>query len=688
MHDPRPSRQLSAVAALGLLLSGDQLLACKGGKDGPVGGDSGGASPEAAPWDDLDPVALEPLRPFLSTELTRAQSPTRLTALRSIPLTVAVDDADGRGWVLDGRYRHDPSSHCLTLDEWPELDPDGAYQGDCQDGQAQVQRGVFSPEGHLLAATADATHQAFWVLLDSGLLARAAADPTAHAFEMLRPAPVTTLADTDTGPFLMAADGEGGVVLADAERLRWLDHEGVEQASVEVAGSDTQGSDVQVLDLLVQEGQAWCLTDTALLRWQGADLETVRAVAGTGGRLADGWASLPAEGQLVELSTEQSVAVEGLTGPLSRWGDRTWAAVQGGLVRIEAGAEVARFSTEPVVDLVVQATSELAVLHEGGRVAVYGDETALQGAAPLQLTLVSYLENPKNGADDEDVCSGGTRKLDEVIALATQARGLLDDLPAPVALGIIPAVAQASILCEREADLRAIWEGERIATGLFFREEADTELSDALDLEAHLQGQAEAHLAQGIPIRWTRGADHYGGDWPMALQATALSDEVLAPDLGIWDEIEAEDIRSKDPLPWHADQPRTAWHPGSSGDDGDTIVRPGNSISLFDIAGCPNTWIRECKELTLGGANTVQEDDIEVISLDLFRALAVRSADGPDHWSFHLPALGAFEYQDGCTVEDRIWQGEACEARLIQQFLLDVHGRYVSAGLAAWWLPD
>lgn len=643
--------------------------------DGGDGGDGGGDVP--APWEGLDPVALDPLRPFLRVTLPQATAPDRLASLGEVPFTFVLDPGFGTAWVLDSRYRHDPSAWCVDLAEWPELDPDGSRQGTCREGCARIQRGDLSPNGGLVALAADPAGQAVWTLHDNGMLGRASADPIGNPLDLLRLAQVGTVPLVGPGPSRLVADGAGGLLLSDGASLRRLDGAGKELGRVDLAATE----------LTLVDGVAWALAEGGLWTWEGEDLALAVEADTTGGRLADGLATLPAEGLLVDLATGVRAPIEGLTGPVARDDGRTWVAVTEGLARVVDGAVAARHTLDPVLDLRVQGTGEVAALHDDGTVGVYGDETALPGPAPLGITLVAFLEDPKEGSVAWKSCDGGVRTIDAAIRLATQARVLLDDLPAPTALGIIPAVTEATLRCELEEELRGVWEGERIAPGLFFRDETKVHLPDWKHLEDLLVAQAEGHEALGIPITWTRGADRYEGDWVQAIEASGLPLEVIAPDLAAWAQVDAADPRSKDPLPWFNSEPRTAWHP--TGDDVSPLLqRPGNSIALFDLSGCPNTWIRECKQLNLGGLDTIDQDDIDVLALDLFRALAVRSQDGPDNWSFHLPALGAFDYTVGCTVRHRRWEGEDCQAARVQDFLLDVQARYVDAGLATWWLPE
>jgi len=647
-------------------------------------------------------VALAPLRVFQRTALPQAVHPIRLLSLPAQPLSFVLDPQAGTAWVLDPHYHHDPESHCVDPALWPDWDDDPARHGSCPEGGVEERRGALAPPAGLVALAVDEAAGQVWLLDPEGGLWQAPADPlVGNPLDFLRAADTgrPSLA-LGPGPFLLAADGRGDLVLSDGESLRWLDAKGSEQGRVSLAASQ----------LVLVDGVAWALAGDLLETWEGGALSLVATVDAGGAVLAPGVLSLPAEGRLVGLGARDldgsSVAVEGLTGPVATREGRTWAAVSEGLVEVEGGAIRLRQATDPVLDLVIQGTGEVAVLHQDQTVAVYGDETALPGAAPLDLTLVSFIENPKEGGNADkagEVCTGGRKSLDAVLYMAAQNRRMLADLPAPTALGIVPFAAQAAIDCKREADMVAVAEGDRLAPGLFFygeddptKGEGDT-ASPSLDLSALtalLQGQAAPLQALGLPLSWTRGADRYDGDWVSALVTTGLPGEVLAPDLSLLPDIGPFDPRSKEPWPPNTDQARTALHPTSA--DNPTVddpmvpitMRPGVGISVFDLGGCANLFVRECKEANLAGAPVITQDDLDVLALDLFRALAVRSAAGPDAWSFHLPALGVYDYTMDCAHQDRIWSGSDCQAGLLQAFLFDVQARYVDAGVAQWWSPD
>ena len=47
-----------------------------------------------------------------------------------------------------------------------------------------------------------------------------------------------------------------------------------------------------------------------------------------------------------------------------------------------------------------------------------------------------------------------------------------------------------------------------------------------------------------------------------------------------------------------------------------------------------------------------------------------------------------YDYTEGCTVTDRVWSGEGCQAARLQEWALSVHQRHVLGGTARLSLPS
>ncbi|MCB9778420.1 MAG: hypothetical protein H6742_07650 [Alphaproteobacteria bacterium] len=665
------------------------LLACA-----PDGGIA--PTPDPDPWLDLAPVPLQVDRELLRTALPDAEAPTRLVSLPAAPLTAAFDPAAGVGWVLDGRYRHSPRTACVPTDLWPELD-DGSRQGSCTVDQVEIHRGVLRGDAATVALAADPGDRAFLGLSADGVLWRAEADPlVGNPFDHLVPVPLATLDGVGAEGGLLASSGGGGV-LAQGTRLRWLHPSGEVLAEAETAAP--------VQDIVWSFGNPYVLTTESLGRYGDGDI----ALDGAGGRMAaDGeggaWVTLPERGLLVRIddvpSVVDQVEVEGLIGPVGAGGGVLVVATEEGLLFLEEGEEAHRTALPGIVDLVVQESGELAVLLDDGTVSVRVPE-ALQddGRAPVSFTLTTYLENPKP-TDSEPVCEEGEDSLRARFERAEANRQLLQDLPAEVALGIIPEVAEQAIACGRNPQLAKVWQGERISPGLFFYGEPESGTLEALeDWQAYATAQVSPLLLQGIPVRWYGGPERqiqWGGDWVRRVGTLGLAEDVLGIGLGVLPEIGSWDPRSKEAVPDDLRTPRTAWRPASTEDplaDGDSglVIRPGVPTSFYTLGGCANAFIYECKQAGLGGGQVIDEQDLGVAELLLWRAVALRSEAGPDHIGFHLPALGLDDYTEGCIRDARVWHAvdaeAGCRAEVLQAWFFDLQARYVSAGLVQWWAP-
>jgi len=659
------------------------LASCHGG-----GGDTGGSAGAPDPWLELEAVPLDPFRELMAVSLPRAEAPTAMVSLPDVPLSFVLDAQAGDVWGLDARYRHDPDDHCVGVDLWPDLDDDESRHAFCAKGKVLVDRGSMRPGAAALALAVDRSSPGLWMLGTDGELTFSNADPLAgNPLDFLRPLHRGDAYLRD-GPWWLAADGAGGTWLADGSSLSHLDAEAVSVASVELPGAP--------VSLVGADDGAWALTEQALLRWDGETLTEVAQLDGAGGRLAviDGavWAALPAAGVL-RAPDGSEVSVEGLQGPLGGFDGRLWAAVEGGVALVQEGGEVTRFDTDPVVDLVVQETGELALLHDDETVAVYVDETALAGHPPVQATITTFLENPKPGSFEP-----GCAKPEDVGEVLDQARDnarLLTDLPAEIAISIIPEVTLRAADCGVTDELSQVWDRDRRTPGLFFYGDGGEDLSTDLLLRQWMLDQAAAHAAAGVPISFVAGASRLGdagGDWVSALGALGLPQDNLVFGMSLLPEVPAQDPRAKEPWPWLASAPPSAWRPTSAGDPltedpaGPALMWPGSTLSLFTMGTCANLWLYECKQSGLGGDAVIDDDDLDVLALNLWRALATRT-DAPSSWYFHLPALGKFDYTDGCTRQERRWEGEDCQAQRLQDFVFDVQARYVDAGLVQWWAP-
>ena len=137
---------------------------------------------------------------------------------------------------------------------------------------------------------------------------------------------------------------------------------------------------------------------------------------------------------------------------------------------------------------------------------------------------------------------------------------------------------------------------------------------------------------------------------------------------------------------WRASSNATLAPPGDP--DGFLAIFPGDDWPGFNHGGCPNLFLSECSRLDQGGGAHFSDASMQGLDVLLHRALARRSAEGPDTWDFYLPDPGSLGYVEGCEEQDGTWSGEDCEAERLQTWLRGVHQRFVLNGLAAWKLPS
>ncbi len=78
---------------------------------------------------------------------------------------------------------------------------------------------------------------------------------------------------------------------------------------------------------------------------------------------------------------------------------------------------------------------------------------------------------------------------------------------------------------------------------------------------------------------------------------------------------------------------------------------------------------------------------VAVLDLLLHRAITEEVPANVRTWTFHLPDIGTYDFTEGCTEADGVWSGENCGGARLQEWLIDVDRRLVSAGLVRWTRP-
>ncbi len=659
-------------------------VACTGGLD-----DTGQA---LAPWDDQVPVALEALRPLLVAPLDGAVVATRLALLSERPHAFVLDADAGKVHVFDERYRHQADVWCLDPSPWPDFPPEEVHRGVCDEGQVELSRSGLEPPGVVHGLATQGGNALVW---SAERLHRASADLLAGSpWDLLR---------LDEGMALEVPEpASSGVLVAGAGQETWFASDrwlGQVSGEGELLASWVLPDLVR--DLAWSAGQVWVATDSGL--WSpeldqinGSDLRRL-AADGDGGV----WGvDLETELALHVAASGVTTAVEvpGATGPLAAdlLTGRVALGVDTGLVLFEDGEEVGRFDGIEVRDLGINAHHEVVALTPDG-LAVFGDELALGHGEPLALVVGAFIEQPRSPAQDLP-CRGEHDSISGHLATAARNRGLLEDLPATVALGVTPQMARRALACGQVHDLYRAADGDRVELGVLNHELPEDPCIEDPDCHAAFLADQHADVESiGLDAEWFSGLlvhEDRGVDWVASLVSTGLTDTYLHFGLSVLPELDhGADPRAKQPYPPIVSGGATPLV-GSTLEDlfeseggGALRLLPGNAMSAFRLSRCPNLMLWECNTLAGTEAEPVLRlEDIEVLQVLLFRALGAREGPG-SAWTFHLPDLGAWDYTSDCAVTDRRWSGEDCQGARLQDWLLDVDARYVDAGLVSWTRP-
>jgi hypothetical protein len=283
--------------------------------------------------------------------------------------------------------------------------------------------------------------------------------------------------------------------------------------------------------------------------------------------------------------------------------------------------------------------------------------------------------------------------------MAERNRWLLDDVPAGLALGITPHMGRRALECGLVHDLFRVGSGDRVEVGVLNHELPEDEgcVADPACHTAFLGAQFSDVVATGLEPRWMSGLmihEDLGADWVTNLLAAGTTDTYVHYSLSVLPDIDhSDDPRAKQPFPLSVAAMTTPLVGSAQVDlfdpesGGDLRLLPGNSMAAFRLSKCANLMLWECNVLPGNEVEPrLRQEDIEVLKVQLFRALGVRGGSG-HAWSFHLPDVGSWDYTQECQVEDRLWSGEDCQGAVLQAWLLDVQARYVQAGLVSWDLP-
>ena len=663
------------------------LLACESASTDSVDG-----SPDAAPdpWDG----ATAPLDPFRERLVVSVGTTTtaRLASISRVPALAVWPQQTGGAALLDARYRLGDGPGCLDTTLFPDAVDGVDRQGACPPGEVELDRTHLAPADEVLQVVDDPDGRRVAVLLSGGRLGLANADLDAgNPWDWLRldvsGALVTDLGEVPTA--ILPLDG-GWWGLVDASLVRWNAEREVE-VTLPLSGTGRF--------LAAGGSTAWVATETGVENPEGVVVE----VADARGLAADGeggvWVVSVVDSTVRHVDHDGSVDVEvavgqlrGAVAPDPRTG-RVYVVVDDGVAVLDGGVEAARYTIPGAIDVVVNGSSEIAVLDDAGRVHVHLDETSLRGPPPLSAWIAAFLENPRAEASVVE-CEGSEDSMQERAGRASRNRAFLEDVPAVTALAVSPPVALHGKRCKVDEALAAVLAGPRLEPGVLFHDPPDC--ADQACLDAALAEELDELGSLVAEPRFTAGAAGWetGGDWVAGLVDVGLVRHAFLG-LSALPEIAMTDPRAKDALPWEGERSATPWRTSSAaaaGDDdpdGALLLVPGSTLAVFNMSGCAGALQAECRLMDLGGGEVVDDVDLAVADILLHRAAAHRGDAGRDTWYFHLPALEEHDYTSGCAQgEGRIWTGEACEAARLQAWLLDVHARLVEADVVRWGRPS
>lgn len=675
--------KLDRAAILAQVLAG--LCACE---NPPADAPPAAADRGPDPWLGLESIALEPARLLLTRALTDGVSPARVLRVPSIGGAMVIE-GDGAGvHLLDARYLHAAGTACIDAKSWPALEDGVDRSRDCdQDDRVGLSADLKVAGGVLAAGTGPGGIAAIGA---DGVLYRGGIDwLSGNPFDVMqfRPGPALEGLDELPGRGVLVVAEDRVVAAFGPERLEW-------DADGRLAAREALPS--PATDIALVAGEPWVLTTAGIATPAGfVELES------PGPRLAadiDGaWVVLPTAGIVAFVGgdgTTRSLPGTSPTGPLAvdPGTGRVYVAEADrvSVIGAEDGAPVATIDGVAATDLAADEHHELMVL-AGTTVAVYADESAISSALPpLQAMVMAFFENPRR-SDHESNCRGKTATVEGYVETALTNRLVLDDLPAPTALGITPEVARRVSDCDELDSFAGVWNAPRTEVGVLFHE-APTCSEEPGCVDA-LAADLGALAAAEIEPTWTAGSAGWelgAADWVQATLASGAPPKLLVQGLNASAEVPFDDPRAKEPLAWRIDEDFAPFGAETAADfgsgDGALAVYPGNPVAAFRHHACANVTVVECDHARRG-ADRFVEDDFRVLDLFLFRALSHRAASAST-WYFHLPAIEVYDYTDACQVDGRAWSGEDCQARMLQQWIFAVQQRYAMNGVLEWRLPS
>gem|GEM_PF-2132287 len=647
-----------------------------------------------APWLSVNPIEPSPFRQVVSTNIQGAENVEELLFVRRRSLVFVRDSDAGRIHILDSRYRHTEQVFCFAEDMFPDEERRAYQQEDCADGEVAIHRGFLEASSPFVAMDEDSERLEVHLLTASGELYFMNVDLMEQpAFDYLRlPEESVSLGRTFEQPVFLRVTGNWLWVATESELVAYDRESGEEKQRFDVPA--------EVLDMEFLSGSVVLATTDGLWSTDGwieqesgaADL--FRTVEN------EVWAVYPDAQRIRRLGDGFELEIPGLTGPLA--GNIAtmglWALAGDEMVLLsEDEGEVGRFPVEAVVDVVASGFKELTLLHADGRVSAVFDERQLIEGAPLSFVLASFVERPKSPGEDEP-CTGGESNVTDHASIATRNLRFLKDLPAPTALGVTPHLARRAKQCGVGERLGGVLRSDAVEVGVLIHQKAQEDCAVDPDCYADfLVSNAGVIAGYGVGIGWASGmASHYesGADWVQGLIDSGVSDRFLSFGLSVLASVPHDaDPRSKEVFPIEATDQSRPWTVSSAAHtefhfpDGEVALYPGDHRASFNLGSCQSLLVRECGKLGQGGGQKIDSEDIEVLDLLLHRALAERDMESGGAWSFHLPDIGVWDYTEECEENNRYWTG-GCGAGLLQDWLFDLHARFVLNGALKWSRPS
>jgi hypothetical protein len=354
-------------------------------------------------------------------------------------------------------------------------------------------------------------------------------------------------------------------------------------------------------------------------------------------------------------------------------------------------------TTAEVLDLDINLSGETVLLHPGADLTVMVDETAYTPSTPLDVFVTTFSERPRNSGDTVPCESeDGAPSIATFMDRANRNRALLDDLPAPVGMGITHSLVQQAADCSQTSRLKKLMDHPLTSPGILVHEDP-TECVGNRSCHVEALKDMAALFTGSLRPTWTSGmSTHHELDvnWVASIEDAGLPHRYLFFGMSLRpDVMHHTDLRAKDAWPVSLGDQGRAWATDSAAAiaerkaTGALWVYPGDDIPAFNLSGCNNLFLLECHPLLRGGGVTIDADDVAVLDLLLHRAITEEVPANVRTWTFHLPDIGTYDFTEGCTEADGVWSGENCGGARLQEWLIDVDRRLVSAGLVRWTRP-